>query len=160
MTEGEKKRIANEQVAFEYTLELLPPEWTAEHTRTAYDRWDVTASNGKETIYIETKARQITSESIQDEGCLIDESKVDYLASMSGKSAIIQFFPLSNKTYVWNVSERDYWPKKRLKARKNNVSYEKIWKTVYMMPMDPLHERDLDLTDFDSRYQRIFGSLK
>lgn len=160
MTDVEKKIKASETIAFEYTVEqILPTEWTATHTEGEFDRWDITATNGKETVYIETKMRDITAESVEEEGCLVNYDKVEYLANTGQKAAIIQYFPLSNKCYVWNVKEKDQWPKRKIHKSKNNYSEEKIWDTVYYMPMDSYHQRKVDLTDYEERWERIMTEI-
>lgn len=159
MNEIEKNVKARELIAYEYTLQMLPDGWTATHTEGEFDRYDITATNGKEIIYMETKCRDITAESIENEGCIIDEEKVEYMANLAGKKAIIQFFPKSNRTYVWNLNEREKWQKKTIRARKNNHSEERVWKTVYYMPMDNDHIRNVDLTEYNQRWEKIITKL-
>lgn len=162
---GNVNREANENIAFQYFQEFMSmhasPEWVSTHTDGEYDRWDVTATNGKKVVYAETKIRHIHVDAIKDEGAIVDESKVLDLKNMDGDAIIVFFFHRDNATYAWNVTESDEWAIGTKTTRKNNYTDEKVDKKVCYMPIDKKHRRKgPDLSDYQERYAAEFQRIK
>jgi len=155
------KGEAREITDFHFFQTMLPDEWTATPTAEKYAKYDATATNGKEVIYIELKGRDLLlNEERIKEGAYIDCGKADYLATLPAKAAIIQFFHKNNITYVWNVAEKDTWKKEKRLLRKNNETDEKVLKDVYVLPFEDKNARyNVDLTDYCNIFHSKWAEL-
>ena len=138
-----------EELGYKWLTNILHSGWTATQSTNKYDRWDATCTNGKKVVYTEIKIRDIHSGNIKDEGAIIDKSKADFLYKM-GDAMIVQFFPVSEDYYTWNVNEKDNWRVGERMARKNNQSFDKVLKKFYYMPMTDDHRKimDFDISDY------------
>lgn len=155
------KGEAREITDFHFFQMMLPDEWTATPTTEKYAQFDATTTNGKEVVYVELKGRDLLlNEERIKEGAYIDCGKADYLATLPAKAAIVQFFWKNNKTYVWNIAEKDTWKKEKRLLRKNNETDEKVLKDVYVLPFDDKNARyNVDLTDYSNIFHSTWAEL-
>lgn len=155
------KGEAREITDFHFFQTMLPDEWTATPTTEKYAKYDATATNGNECIYVELKGRDLLlNNELIKEGAYIDCGKADFLAALPNRAAIVQFFWKNNTTYVWNIADKDKWKKEKRLLRKNNETDEKIMKDVYILPFEDKNARyTVDLTEYNNIFYSTWAEL-
>lgn len=121
---------------------------------------DVTVSNGEKEYVVELKGRKYAlNEKMLQGGCLVDVDKIEELEKFE-KAAVVQFFPLSNRTFVWDVSKKDGWKYvKNFTTPFENGSTRKVKKDVYFMPFNEENERHIDISDYEERLNKEIERL-
>ena len=155
MTQHEKKACsyAREKTAQHYAQLIAKDGWTVTHTEGEFTRFDltITATDG-DTWQTETKIRDIDPYRYINEGAVVDKSKVEYLTRFQ-KALIVQFFPIVNEVYIWRLSEKDAWRCKWGYYQKDDYSGEKVYKQVCLLPLDAVHRKHCDMSDYNNVFQ-------
>lgn len=113
-----------------------------------YSRYDCllhNITNGKNTP-VELKGRDINLDDIQEEGVMIDLSKVKALVD-GGRGVIVQFFPKNNKALVWVIRKEELYGLTVLDryCRRNNVDSDRVLKRMVMLDVAKAKVYDLDM---------------
>lgn len=160
MTNKQKHFIeakAHDNVDFYYFQKLVKPNWTCTQTGdpdrfsdSDFTEYDVTVSNGTTEYYVELKGRKYElNDNILKGGCLIDRDKVEELEKFE-KAYVVQFFPRSNRTFIWDVHDKTGWKyQDKITTPFELGSERKIDKDVYFMPFNPENERFIDISDYN-----------
>lgn len=170
MTREDYHRIeskAYENVDFYYFQQMVKEPWVATSTSSPdtfddsnYISHDVTVSNGEKEYVVELKGRKkLLDEKMLQGGCLVDVDKIEELEKFE-KAAVVQFFPLNNRTFVWDVSKKDGWKYvSNFTTPFENGSERKIKKDVWFMPFNEENERDIDISDYQERLENEIKRL-
>lgn len=149
---------AKEATAEYYVNQIIKDGWTVTHTPNKYDTYDLNITDGNTVFYTETKIRDINPYDYIDEGALVDVTKIDGL-SERGKSLMVEFFPITNEAYVWNVADKRQWKVGERTTRKTNYTQKTVKKKVYYLPFDDINRRNVDMSDYDTIFSDFYNKF-
>lgn len=158
---------AYENVDFYYFSQMVREPWVATSTSdpdsfddTNYIAYDATVSNGEIVYAVELKGRprKLTPRMIEG-GCMIDDDKIEKLEKFE-KAAVVQFFFNDNRTFVWDIDDREDWKyEANFTTPFENGSERKVTKPVWFMPFNEENERDIDISDYEERHKKEIERL-
>jgi len=148
---------AHDNVDFHFFKQMVKPNWTCTQTGDPdkfsdgdFSEYDVLVTDGHKEFYVELKGRKYQlNEKLLNEGCLIDRDKVEELEKF-GNAYVVQFFPESNRTFVWDIHNKKDWRYQETITTPFELGSErKINKDVYFMPFSPENERYIDISNYN-----------